>query len=216
MNTAANAVATGKVGKVGKVGKLAGRAQAQRNRIIDAAEKCFIESGFHAASISDIAAKAEMSPGLMYRYFKNKNAIVKASIERCLEEECGELINRLESPQDVVEAILAAFERWCRMDDPKMNAALCLETVAEATRDAEIAVVTREASCYVRDRLQELIRRTTRASGVKLSARTLSGRTMILQCLIEGLMVRAIREPELDRAALKAELTKVILMLMQE
>ncbi len=210
MSTAAN------LGTTGRIGKLAGRAQAQRNRVIDAAEQCFIDSGFHAASISHIAAKADMSPGLIYRYFKNKNAIVRASIERCLEEQCGEILNRLESPQDVVNAMLAAFDRWCRMDDPKMNAALCLETTAEATRDAEIAAATRDANNYVRDRLQELVRRTTRASGVKLSARSLSGRTIILQCLIEGLMVRAIREPELDRAALKTELSAVILSLMQK
>lgn len=202
--------------KNSKVGKLAGRAQAQHNRIIDAAEKCFIESGFHAASISDIAAKADMSPGLIYRYFKNKSAIVKASIERCLEEEVGEIINRLESPQDVVAAILATFDRWCRMDDPKMNAALCLETAAEATRDAEIATAARNVNHFVRDRLQDLIRRTTKANGVKLSAQALRGRTIILQCLIEGLMVRAIREPELDRAALKAALTEVVLTLMQK
>ncbi len=197
-------------------GKRAGRAQAQRDRIIDAAEKCFIERGFHAASIADIAATADMSPGLMYRYFKNKNAIVKASIERCLEEEVGEIINRLESPQDVVAAILAAFERWCRMDDPKRNAALCLETAAEATRDPEIAAATRAANHYVRDRLQELIRRATKANNVKLSARALTGRTTILQCLIEGLMVRAIREPDVDRAALKTALTAVIMTLMQK
>lgn len=49
-----------------------------------------------------------------------------------------------------------------------------------------------------------------------LSEQTLSGRTMILQCLIEGLMVRAIREPEVDRAALRAALTAVILTLMQQ
>lgn len=197
------------------IGKLAGRAQAQRNRIIDAAEKCFIERGFHAASIADIAAKADMSAGLMYRYFKNKSAIVKASIERCLEEEVGEIINRLESPEDVVEAILAAFERWRRMDDPKMNAALCLETAAEATRDEEIAIAARNANQYVRDRLQALIRRTTQANGVKLSTQALGGRTMVLQCLIEGLMVRAIREPGLDRAALRTALTSVVLTLME-
>jgi AcrR family transcriptional regulator len=199
-----------------KVGKLAGRAQAQRDRIIDAAEKCFIESGFHAASIAAIATEADMSPGLIYRYFENKSAIVKASIERCLEEQVGKIINPLESPEDVVTAILAAFERWCRMDDPKMNAALCLETAAESTRDPEIAAAARSANHYVRDRLQDLIRRTTKANGVQLSDQTLSGRTMILQCLVEGLMVRAIREPDLDRAVLKTELTTVIMALMQK
>lgn len=196
--------------------QLTDRAHAQRSRIIDAAEKCFIENGFHAASIADIAAAADMSPGLIYRYFKNKSAIVKASIDRCLEEEVSEIIDRLESPQDVVQAILAAFDRWRRMDDPKMNAALCLETTAEATRDTEIAAAARNVNDYVRKSLQDLIRRNTQANGVKLSSRQLLGRTMILQCLIEGLMVRAVREPDLDRVALKAALTQVIFALMKD
>jgi AcrR family transcriptional regulator len=48
--------------------------------------KCFIEHGFHAASMANIAEAAQMSAGLMYRYFDNKNAIVLAIVERQLEE----------------------------------------------------------------------------------------------------------------------------------
>ena len=45
------------------------RAQAQRNRILDAAQKCFAERGFHGAGMALIADTAQMSPGLIYRYF---------------------------------------------------------------------------------------------------------------------------------------------------
>ena len=65
------------------------RAEAQRERILCAAQKCFIEHGFHAASMANIAETAQMSAGLMYRYFENKNAIVLAIVQRQLDEKRG-------------------------------------------------------------------------------------------------------------------------------
>ena len=47
------------------------RSRSARS-ILDAAKKCFIEHGFHAASMANIAETAGMSPGLIYRYFENK------------------------------------------------------------------------------------------------------------------------------------------------
>ena len=44
---------------------LQAKAHRQRQRILDAAEKCFIESGFHAATMAHIATTADISPGLM-------------------------------------------------------------------------------------------------------------------------------------------------------
>jgi len=58
------------------------RASAQRDRILAAAKQCFIEHGFHAASMASIAEAADISAGLIYRYFDNKNAIILAIIER--------------------------------------------------------------------------------------------------------------------------------------
>src|SRR3546814_5115905 len=57
------------------------RTLAQRERILCAAQKCFVEHGFHAASMASIAETAEMSAGLIYRYFENKNAIILARSE---------------------------------------------------------------------------------------------------------------------------------------
>src|SRR5690606_36229393 len=51
------------------IGDLSERALAQRERVLCAAEQCFLRRVFHAASIADIAATAEMSAGLIYRYF---------------------------------------------------------------------------------------------------------------------------------------------------
>ena len=55
-------------------------------RILDAARVCFSERGFHGASISAIAEVAGMSQGLIYRYFTNKAAIIRAITDEQREE----------------------------------------------------------------------------------------------------------------------------------
>ena len=46
-----------------------------RKAILDAAKEEFLEYGFKDASMRRIAAKANMTVGNLYRYFKNKESI---------------------------------------------------------------------------------------------------------------------------------------------
>jgi hypothetical protein len=120
------------------------------------------------------------------------------------------MMERIASPEDVLEAILAAFARWRGEGDPDVHAALFLEITAEATRDVEIAAAVRKANEVMRGALTDLLRRYARSSGIRWDAASLRGRVQVLQCLVEGLAVRSIREPELDRATLKAALEQCI------
>ena len=45
----------------------------RRERILNAARNVFFKKGYIGASMRDIALKAELSPGLIYHYFKNKD-----------------------------------------------------------------------------------------------------------------------------------------------
>ena len=56
------------------------RSRQQRDRILQAAQQCFIKDGFHAASMANIADTAGMSAGLIYRYFASKSDIILAII----------------------------------------------------------------------------------------------------------------------------------------
>jgi AcrR family transcriptional regulator len=189
-------------------------AARQRERILDAAEKCFIESGFHAASMAHIAETAGISAGLIYRYFDSKALIVKAIIERHLETESSAQIDRLNSSDDVRDAVLELFERWQRSDDPHMNAGLFLDLTAECTRDAQIARVVREKDRVVGDGLAQAVRRIARARGVTLHSSAAHERAELLQCLVEGLACRVVRNPKLRRATLKPMLEKIIGVLL--
>jgi len=51
-------------------------------RILDAAQEVLIGHGYDGASTNRIAAAAGVSPGSLYQYFPNKDAIVAAVIDR--------------------------------------------------------------------------------------------------------------------------------------
>ena len=51
----------------------AARASSRRRAIIDAAAKVFVQKGYDLAFVSEIAAVAGVSDGLIYRYLKPSN-----------------------------------------------------------------------------------------------------------------------------------------------
>ncbi len=60
--------------------------ESASSRILDAGLELFAVNGFHATSISQIAAKAGISKGLMYNYFKNKDDLLRKIIEEGFRE----------------------------------------------------------------------------------------------------------------------------------
>ncbi len=51
-------------------------------RIVDAARALFVESGEAAVTMRAVAARAEVSPMAAYRHFENREALMRAVIER--------------------------------------------------------------------------------------------------------------------------------------
>lgn len=62
------------------------RMEIKRHRLLEAAQEIFLEKGFHAASMSDIAKKAEVSPPHIYNFYKNKADLAMAVQERMNQE----------------------------------------------------------------------------------------------------------------------------------
>jgi AcrR family transcriptional regulator len=179
------------------------RAEAQRERILCAAQKCFIEHGFHAASMARIAETAGMSAGLIYRYFENKSAIVLAIIERQLFESRRH-VGELRTCSDLAAELLGLFERWRTRDREVMNAALYLELSAEATRDPQIEEALRLSDDAMRRDLEAWMSRDRAEGGLGLPAATAATRVFVLQCFVKGLAMCAVRNPSIDHAALKS------------
>ena len=59
--------------------------ERRRQQIIVAAKRVFSENGFNKATMEDIAKEAELSPGTLYLYFKNKEELYASLSLRILQ-----------------------------------------------------------------------------------------------------------------------------------
>ena len=186
------------------VNKAEARVVAQRERILVAAQKCFVERGFHGASMAHIAETAGMSAGLIYRYFAGKNEIILAIVEHQLEMLLGDI--QLKRKVDLTAELIASFDR-CGDDQTRgMNPALLLEMSAEATRDASIAASLDSFDKALRAALVRWLTEDIGNGGLGMSEPVALQRALLMQLLFEGLKVRQTREPDLDRVLLEAAL----------
>jgi AcrR family transcriptional regulator len=180
-------------------------AQSQRTRILDAAQKCFVENGFHAATMATIAETADVSAGLIYRYFPGKDAIVLAIIERELQVRRARIAT-LQSPEDLAARLVDTF-RELRANEPGiLNAVLYLEMSAEATRVPRIGAAIRDADRETRDAFRAWLGREPGEGGLGLAPKDADAQALLMQLLVEGMAVRAAREPGLPSAKLRQAL----------
>jgi AcrR family transcriptional regulator len=59
--------------------------EEQKERILEAAKSIFAHKGFSETKMSDIAAAANVSYGLTYHYFANKEAIFSSLLQKALQ-----------------------------------------------------------------------------------------------------------------------------------
>jgi len=182
---------------------LSERAQAQTERILLAARQCFIEHGFHAAGMARIAETAGMSPGLIYRYFASKDAIILAIVERQLEE-ARDSIRGLYNAEDFGEAVLQVLDQCCGQQPGAIQTTLFLEMSAAATRDPQLAEALQQSDRIIREELAGWLATPVAQGGKALPIELARERALSLQCFVEGLAVRALREPGIPRATLRA------------
>jgi AcrR family transcriptional regulator len=189
------------------------RAEQQRTRILDAAQACFVRDGFHAASMASIAEAAGMSAGLIYRYFDSKSAIILAIIERQLQDKLANIARLAEDP-DIARRFVDFFVRLRRGDPDMVNPALLLEIGAQATRDPQIGAAVAHSDRAAAAALGEWLRQITRARGLDLDDAGIRARGLALQCLFDGLAMRAVKDPDLDPALLATALDAVLPQLL--
>ena len=185
------------------------RAQAQRNRILDAAQKCFSERGFHGAGMALIADTAQMSPGLIYRYFAGKSELIHGIVSRQIELMAEDLNTFQSGAQDAAALIAERFRedaggpgrdtRRARMLEP----ALILEIVAESGRDPVIASAFDAFDRHIDTALGAWLSRPRDQGGQGVPPERLPARVLLLRSLLDGLKMRQAHRPDIDPALLR-------------
>jgi len=70
------------------------RAQRQQQIVLTALE-LFASQGYHRTSISEIAKACQISKGLMYNYFDNKEALLESVLQFVMTEAADDIFNEL-------------------------------------------------------------------------------------------------------------------------
>ena len=189
------------------------RARAQRNRILDAAQKCFTERGFHGASMAQIAETAQMSPGLIYRYFAGKSELIHGIVSRQIELMAEDLEMFKTSSRNAAGIIVDRFRKDAAVGDGAaahtrlMEPALILEIVAESSRDPVIASAFDALDRHIDSALGAWLSRPRKQGGHGVPADELPARVLILRSLLDGLKMRQVRHPQMDLALLHQALS---------
>ena len=116
---------------------------ARRRQILDAARRCFVRNGFHATSMQDVLAEANLSAGAVYRYFRGKDEIIAAIAGEAVAEIAGALDSAFDTgdPPPLDEVLGAAFLAIQRVDAEQGVAKLALQVWGEAMRSPALAGV---------------------------------------------------------------------------
>ena len=59
--------------------------ESSRRRILESALRAFAEQGYHAAALNEIGARAGVSKGLIYHYFKDKDELYLSCVAECFD-----------------------------------------------------------------------------------------------------------------------------------
>jgi AcrR family transcriptional regulator len=77
----------------------------RKTQIINAAEGVFTEKGFDQARMDDIAEETGLSKGTLYLYFKSKDELIIAILDRMFQREFKQLENLDPAAQSATDAI---------------------------------------------------------------------------------------------------------------
>jgi TetR/AcrR family transcriptional regulator len=84
--------------------------EQRKNEIVATAEKLFYKKGFDNVTMDEIAETVEISKGLLYVFFKNKDSLFFAIVTRKRRESTNLLTERLKTPATGAERLRAIIQ----------------------------------------------------------------------------------------------------------
>ena len=168
----------------------------RQETILRAACEVFVRDGFHAASMKDICAAADMSPGSVYRYFRSKDDLVQAMIDSDRAQWMAAM-DALPADGGLLAALEALAELGLRDLENRGFLNLWVETAAEAARNPGVAARLRESYASLQSRLTTLIA-AAQANGSVASTSDPTTLSCLVMAAFDGLILRATFDPGLD------------------
>ncbi|WP_327196480.1 MULTISPECIES: TetR/AcrR family transcriptional regulator [unclassified Sphingomonas] len=167
---------------------------AGQKRIVDAARHLYATKGFHRTSMAELAAAADVSVGLIYRLFTDKNALIKALVLEDSEAKEAELRALTDDVTSGRVTIEAGFEHLARHALAKGDEALSFDIMAEAHRNSDVADTIATLCLGFRSVVREL----ACVANPLLTSEALDGAEELVLAFMFGLGHRTLSRPRLS------------------
>jgi AcrR family transcriptional regulator len=115
------------------------RKDSRPGEILEAALDCFAERGFAATRLEDVAARAGVTKGTAYLYFKNKEELFKAVVSRYLVPAIEQFEAAARAPEPVSEQLASIAAMFVENIYNTRFSALPKLVVSEASNFPELA-----------------------------------------------------------------------------
>lgn len=183
-----------------------------RERLLAAARGAFAESGFHGASVEEIATRAGFSTGALYSNFDGKEDLFLVLMEREIEEHSREIAEAVAKRPSVSERATGGARRWMTMIEREPELLLLfMEFWAYGVRDAAVRPKVAERFAQVRRLLTRLIEDGVREFELEL-ALPAEQLAVAVDALADGIARQRLADP----AAVPDELMGTVLSLLFE
>ncbi|WP_375206903.1 TetR/AcrR family transcriptional regulator [Hyphococcus sp.] len=179
-----------------------------RERVLRAAERAFVASGFHGARMAQIAKEAQMSPGHIYHYFDSKEHIIAEMIRAHYDEKKTSVERYHDAGEKVVDMMIDNLRTNVTSNTDPFWSTLMLEIAAEATRKPEIASSIRAMDLELKEKVISYLKTSVKKDD-------LDSRLEVFVALMQGIGIRNILNPNLDKEAVILILQEVIEVLFR-
>lgn len=133
------------------------RAQT-RDRLLAAARSVFARSGFHGASVEEIASEAGFSTGALYSNFDGKEDLFLVLMEREIDEHAREIAAAVRARSSVAERAQGGARQWMATIEREPELLLLfMEFWAYGVRDPQVRPKVAARFAQMREVLTRLI-----------------------------------------------------------
>jgi len=130
------------------------RPELRKAQILRAAKESFRIHGLQTTTVDAIAAQAEVSVGLLYRYFKSKSEMVQAIIAEDVELQMAQIERAIEEGStDLAGLPRLMINQFVEESQNREQLALMLEVTVEVYRNAPLREFVRRKRVEVRESL---------------------------------------------------------------
>ena len=129
-----------------------------RERLLRAARRVFARSGFHGASVEEVASEAGFSTGALYSNFTGKEDLFLALMEHEINEHSREIAQAVSERDSMAERATGGARQWMIMIEREPEVLLLfMEFWAYGVRDAQVRPKVAARFAQVRELLTKLI-----------------------------------------------------------